>query len=163
MTPRRPLPSEHAALARLWHEGWHEAHAAHVPAALTRLRTLADFQRRVPDMPGLRTIGAEGAPLGLCSVRGSEMHQLFVAPAARGTGAASALIVDAEARIAEAHERAWLDCVIENARARAFYERMGWLLARIGTEAIDTSEGPFPLRVAVYEKVVRPSSAFTMP
>ena len=157
MTPRPALPSEHGAIAALWHAGWHDGHAGHVPESLVRLRTLSDFERRVADLPGLRVIGPEGAPVGLCSVQEDELHQLYVAAEARGTGAAAALVADAEARLSEAHGSAFLHCAIGNRRARRFYERMGWGFARTETAMLRSADGPYPLAVARYEKT------FTLP
>ena len=34
-------------LARLWHEGWRDAHAALAPAGLVRARTLESFRDRL--------------------------------------------------------------------------------------------------------------------
>lgn len=34
-------------VARVWHEGWHDAHAAIVPAELTLVRTLESFRQRM--------------------------------------------------------------------------------------------------------------------
>lgn len=157
MTPRPALPEEHGAIAALWHRGWHDGHAGHVPESLTRLRTPSDFDRRVAGLPGLRVIGAAGAPVGLCSIDGAELHQLYVAAEARGTGAAAALLADAEARLSAHHESAHLHCALGNARARRFYERMGWRFARLETAMLRSAEGPYPLDVARYEK------AFTLP
>ncbi|MEX3014592.1 GNAT family N-acetyltransferase [Gymnodinialimonas hymeniacidonis] len=143
-------------LAQVWHDAWHEAHAAHVPQELVDLRTLADFRARLPLMlPDLRTAGAPSAPLGLCVIRDDEMQQLFVAPAARGTGLAAALLHDAEARLAASGvTEAWLDVVIENARAIRFYQREGWRLGRRADMALDTTEGPgtFTLHVQIMTK-----------
>ena len=35
------------ALAQIWHDGWHDAHARIVPAELARLRTLKSFRDRL--------------------------------------------------------------------------------------------------------------------
>ena len=98
-------------------------------------------------------LGPEGAPVGLCSIEGNELHQLYVAPEARGTGAAAVLMADAEARLSEAHDSAFLHCALGNARARRFYERMGWRFAGTETAMLRSTEGPYPLEVARYEKL----------
>src|SRR5512147_424313 len=87
-------------LARIWHDGWHEAHAHLLPADLTALRTLDSFQPRLHRMlPDTRVAGPPGAPVGFCTIRDDELYQLFLAPEARGTGAAALLVGDAERRL----------------------------------------------------------------
>jgi ribosomal protein S18 acetylase RimI-like enzyme len=146
-------------LAEVWHEGWHEAHAPIVPAELTRLRTLESFRDRLRDaLPNVRVVGPHGDPVGFCIVRDAELYQLFVSVQSRGSGAAAALIADAEARLAESGlETAWLACAIGNERAARFYEKCGW--CRVGTmvNRVDTSGGPYSLEVWRYEKSLRPS------
>lgn len=135
MTSTRPATAaDMAAVADLWHEGWHAGHAGHVPEGLTDLRTLAAFHERTPPRVGDTTVAvtdvdqAEGALLGFVMVVGDEVEQVFVAPAWRGTGVAADLLACAEARIAAAgHDRAWLAVVEGNARARRFYEKCGWV------------------------------------
>ena len=103
MNDLRPArPEDIPGLAKLWHAGWHEAHAAYTPEALTRMRTEADFTRRLRDLlPGIRMAGPPLAPLGFCAIRDDELYQLFVAGAARGTGLAARLLADGEARLAD--------------------------------------------------------------
>ncbi len=61
-------------------------------------------------------------------VVGDEVEQVFVGPAARGTGVAAALLTEAERQVAAAgHASAWLAVVAGNARARRFYEKCGWV------------------------------------
>lgn len=146
------------ALARLWHAGWQDAHAAVVPAELARLRTLQSFVARLPAMlPDVRVAGDPGAPLGLCAIKHEELDQLFVAPEGRGTGIAAALVADAEQRLA-AHgvTTAWLACAIGNDRAARFYEKCGWSRAGTVVNRLDTIEGPFDLEVWRYEKALLP-------
>ena len=141
-------------LARVWHEGWHEAHAQIVPAALTRLRTFGSFRERLQAaLPEIRVVGPARAPVAFCIVRGDELYQLFVSASARGSGIAAALVADAEARFtASGVQTAWLACAIGNERAARFYEKCGW--RRTGTMAnpAETEKGPFPLEVWRYEK-----------
>jgi ribosomal protein S18 acetylase RimI-like enzyme len=143
-------------LAKVWHEAWHDAHARIVPAELTRVRTVANFRRRLEAaLPAVRVAGPVGSPVGFHIVQGDELYQLFVAAEARGTGVARALIEDAEARLAEKGVRtAWLACAIGNDRAARFYEKCGW--RRLGTiiNHLRTEEGPFDLEVWRYEKVL---------
>jgi ribosomal protein S18 acetylase RimI-like enzyme len=148
-------------LARVWYDGWHESHAAIVPAELTRLRTLESFRQRLQqDLLNVRVVGPPGQPVGFCTVKGAELYQLFVSKSSRGTGLAAALIADAETRLAAGGvETAWLACAIGNERAARFYEKCGW--HRVGTMAnrLDTSIGQFPLDVWRYEKSLRPARA----
>ncbi len=159
-TIRRAETSEIAALARLWHAGWQDGHAAVLPAELTRLRTLESFEDRLPAMlADVRVIGDPGALLGFCYIKHDELDQLFVAPEARGAGIAAALVADAEARLA-AHgvTTAWLACAIGNDRAARFYEKCGWTLTGTVTIRTDTNEGPFDLDVWRYEKTLLPAA-----
>lgn len=157
-TTRVPGPSEVSALAQLWFEGWQDAHAAVLPAALARLRTQQSFADRLPAMlADTRVVGEPGAVFGFCAIRHDELDQLFVAPAGRGKGVAGALVADAERRLA-AHgvTTAWLACAIGNHRAARFYEKCGWRLAATVVHRLDTTEGPFDLEVWRYEKQLSP-------
>jgi GNAT superfamily N-acetyltransferase len=151
---RIPAPAETAAIARIWHAGWFDAHDGLVPEALSRLRTLADFKDRMAELlDATRVTGAQGKPDGFCIIRHDELDQLYVAPHARGTGAAAALMADAEDRMrAAGFESAHLACAIGNERAARFYEKSGW--KRIGRRFVDlhTTDGPFALEVWRFEK-----------
>lgn len=119
MEVRGASEGELDCLARIWYDSWHDAHARIVPPALTRLRTLDSFRSRLKAvLPDIRVAGPPGAPVGFCIARGDELYQLFVSAQWRGSGAAAALIADAEARLAERGvEVAWLACAIGNERA----------------------------------------------
>lgn len=156
MLIRPPMGEELDQLGRLWHDGWHEAHAHLVPPELTRLRTLESFRRRLETaLPAIRVAGDPLDPLGFCWIREDELFQLFVRPAARGGGAAAALLADGEARLAEQRVRtAWLACAIGNDRAARFYEKSGWQRAGLYTNNAETAAGPIPIEVWRYEKEV---------
>jgi GNAT superfamily N-acetyltransferase len=145
-------------LARIWYDGWQDAHARIVPAELTRLRTLESFRERLrAALPNVRVVGPSGEPVGFCIVQGNELYQLFVTARSRGSGVAAALIADAEARLADSGAgTAWLACAIGNERAAKFYEKCGW--RRVGTmvNQLQTSSGTFPLEVWRYEKSLTP-------
>jgi ribosomal protein S18 acetylase RimI-like enzyme len=159
MDVRAAEAAEVDPLARVWYDGWQDAHASIVPAALTRVRTLESFRDRIREaLPDVRVVGPPGAPVGFCIVKGAELYQLFVSAGSRGSGVAGALIVDAEARLsASGVETAWLACAIGNARAARFYEKHGW--CRVGTmvNRLDTVSGEFLLDVWRYEKPLTPS------
>lgn len=148
--------SEVDRLAKLWYDGWQDAHAQILPAELARLRTLQSFgERLLASLPDVRVAGPLGAPVGLCIIKGDELNQLYVSADARGTGVAAKLLADGEARIrANGLKQAWLACAIGNERAARFYEKNGW--QRVDNEVIqlDTPQGLFPLEVWRYEKNV---------
>jgi ribosomal protein S18 acetylase RimI-like enzyme len=160
VTVRAAEEAEIEHLARLWYDGWQDAHAQIVPAELARLRTLESFGQRLrAALPNVRVLGPFGSPVGLCIVKGAELYQLYVAAPSRGAGIAAALIADAEARLSESGvETAWLACAIGNERAARFYEKCGW--RRIGTTVnhLETANGTFPLEVWRYEKPLTRSS-----
>jgi ribosomal protein S18 acetylase RimI-like enzyme len=133
MNVRSAEEAEIDHLAKVWHEGWHDAHARILPAELTRLRTLESFRDRLQAaLPKISVVGPFAAPVGFCILKGNELYQLYVSAQARGSGVAAALLADAEARLAEAgFESAWLACAIGNERAARFYDKCGW--RRTGT------------------------------
>ena len=146
--------SEVDQLAKIWFDGWQDAHARLVPAELTRLRRLESFQERlVAALDRVRVVEPANAPVGFCMTKRSELYQLYISSEARGSGLAAALILDAEARLSKGGVRkAWLACAIGNERAARFYEKRGW--SRTGTviEHLEVAGGTFPLEVWRYEK-----------
>ena len=138
MTTIRPAgDADMAAVAVLWHEGWHDGHAGHVPDGLTAVRTLDAFHERTPSRVADTAVAVSGtgALLGFVMVVGDEVEQLFVGRASRGTDLAALLLTEAERRVAAAgHSSAWLAVVAGNARARRFYEKQGW---------VDTGDLPY--------------------
>jgi GNAT superfamily N-acetyltransferase len=158
MDVRSAGDSEVDELARLWYESWRDSHAHLLPAELIRLRTLENFGERLrAALAQVRVVGPIGAPLGFCLVRDDELYQLFVSAEARGTGAAAALVADAEARLAGAGVGlAWLACAIGNERAARFYEKCGWHRAGTMINRAETTEGAFLLDTWRYEKALTP-------
>ncbi|MFL5617278.1 MAG: GNAT family N-acetyltransferase [Gemmatimonadaceae bacterium] len=157
MDVRAATEDEIDRLARIWHDGWREAHEHLLPEELARLRTFERLRDRLRAMlPAVRVVGAPGAPTGFCMVRDDELHQLYVSMQARGTGAALALVDDAEARLRAAHiEIAWLACAIGNDRAARFYEKCGWHRVGNTIEQVPVPDGTLPLEVWRYEKRLR--------
>ena len=143
-------------LARVWYDGWQDAHARIMPAELARMRTLQSFRERLEAaLPDVRVVGPFPTPVGFCIVKGDELYQLYVSGEARGSGAAATLTADAEDRLAaRGVETAWLACAIGNDRAARFYEKCGW--RRVGTVAYqpDAADGA-ALDVWRYEKRMR--------
>ena len=128
-TIRSAGDADMAAVADLWHEGWHDGHAGKVPDGLTDLRTLEAFHERTPLRVADTSVAVseDGALLGFVMVVGDEVEQVFVGRPARGTDLAARLLTEAERRVvAGGHTSAWLAVVAGNARARRFYEKQGW-------------------------------------
>lgn len=144
-------------LARIWYDGWQDAHARIVPAELTRLRTLDSFHDRLrAALQHIRVAGPPGAPVGFTIVKGDELYQLFVTAESRGTGVAAQLLADAEARLAASGvQTAWLACAIGNDRAARFYEKCGWRRTGTMINEAETSNGTFALEVWRFEKGLR--------
>jgi len=156
MQVRNAQPTDVDPLSTIWHQTWHEAHAHLVPPELSQVRTRESLRARlIAALPNVRVVGEPGAPLGFCMVKEDELYQLFVSAAARGSGAAAALLADGEALLAARRVRtAWLACAIGNDRAARFYEKHGWRRAGTMVNYAETANGAFPLEVWRYEKVL---------
>ena len=159
MHVRDPDPTEVDQLARVWYDGWRDAHESIAPEELKRIRTLESFRDRlVADLPRVRAAGPIGAPVGFCTIKDDELYQLFVSAQARGTGVAAALVADAEARLSAAGvETAWLACAIGNDRAARFYEKCGWRRAGTVVSRLETPGGVIAIDVWRYEKSLTPA------
>jgi putative acetyltransferase len=125
---RSAQPGDMAAVADIWHRAWHVGHAGHVPDGLTAARTLDAFHARTPSRVADTMVAeVDGELVGFTMVEGDEVEQVFVDPRSHGTGVAGPLLAAAEQQVAAAgHDVAWLAVVVDNARARAFYEKHGW-------------------------------------
>ena len=135
MNVRSARENEIDQLARIWYDGWRDAHERILPEELARDRTLESFKVRLREaLANVRVAGPPEEPAGFCILKDDELYQLYVAE--RGV------------------EKAWLACAIGNDRAARFYERSGW--RRVGNmiSVLLTAEGPFPLEVWRYEKIL---------
>ena len=128
VTLRPASPGDVEPIARIWATGWRDGHLGHVPESLVAARTPDSFAPRVPDRIDDVTVAViDGVVVGFVMVTGDEVEQVYVDRAARGGGAAAALLADAVRQVGAAgHATAWLAVVPGNARARRFYEREGW-------------------------------------
>lgn len=163
MTVRPAQSPDLAPLARLWWQGWRDAHLPIVPKPLVARRTLDSFiDRMAMILPRVRTLGPVGAPLGFYLLKDDELNQLYVDEESRGAGIATLLMVDAEDRLLEAGVTSpWLACAIGNARAARFCQKAGWTLARTQTVPTEIPGGWYPLKVWRYEKALAQPSAWT--
>ena len=120
--------SEAGRIATIWFDGWRDGHLGFVPDALVAARTEASFLRRAVDrVDGTTVLTVDEVIAGFVMVVGDEVEQVYVDSGFRGTGAARALLAEAERQVGDGgHETAWLAVVAGNARARRFYERQGW-------------------------------------
>jgi GNAT superfamily N-acetyltransferase len=113
MVARDANASEIEPLAKIWFDGWQDAHARVLPVELARLRTLESFQGRLAAaLSRVRVVGPADAPSGFCMTKDAQLHQLYVAAHARGSGVAKALMADAEARLA-----ACTQCVVDGEKS----------------------------------------------
>ncbi|MEP9364742.1 GNAT family N-acetyltransferase [Nocardioides sp. CN2-186] len=128
MNLRPARPEDMATVADIWHTAWHTSHPGHVPNGLTAARNLAAFHARTPSRVGDTTVAeVDGRIVGFIMIDRDEVEQVFVDPAAHGSGVASTLLDEAERQVAAAgYDVAWLAVAIGNLRARAFYEKRGW-------------------------------------
>ena len=154
MDVRKAEITEIDALARIWYDGWQDAHAELLPAAFARERTLESFRERLPRvLTDLRMVGEPGEPLGLSITKDDELNQFYVAAEWRGKGIAQTLIDEVEQRLAISGVRTvWLACAVGNNRAARFYEKSGWHLERTFTHTLETHDGPVEFDVWRYEK-----------
>jgi len=158
MVPRRPLPDDAEALARLHVQAWAETYAGLLPADeiaafdLSRRRrqwqhSLTDGATRVVWVPGAGFASA-GVQRDAGLARAGwpdELYTLYVLRAAQGRGLGRALL---RAVVGEA---AFSALVVDgNTRACRFYDRTGARLLTLRDEAVGTTT--IRERVYVWDK-----------
>ena len=78
-------------VARIWSEGWREAHLGSVPERLVAARTSGSFRDRASDLLPVTTVAdVAGEVAGFIMVEQDEVQQLYVDPRYRGAVTASA-------------------------------------------------------------------------
>ncbi|MEF2146559.1 MAG: GNAT family N-acetyltransferase [Desulfovibrionaceae bacterium] len=100
-----------------------------LPPEILREWTEGDAARNALEAqwPEMRVAELNGSLAGVMRIEdGNRVDLLWVAPALHRCGVGSALLRDAEQRIARTHDRAWLTVFKDNANARAFYELLDW-------------------------------------
>ncbi|BDA85877.1 hypothetical protein Sa4125_34190 [Aureimonas sp. SA4125] len=148
MTIFRPL-ADHGAeadmpgVAALWHDSWHDGHAALLPPPIVAQRDVSSFAARLVPLAASSTVAVQdGQIVGFGALVGSEIDQLFVARAVRGTGVASGLLAVLENALREAGvKRAGIQCLEGNDRALAFYAKHGWQATEVADLPIWMPEG----------------------
>ena len=129
VTLRAARAEDAGDIAEIWHRGWQDGHLGFVPHELVDVRTEASFRTRASERISDTTVATvDGAVVGFVMVVDDEVEQVYVAAPYRGTGVAKVLLGEAERQVrANGHGEAWLAVVAGNGRARAFYERAGWV------------------------------------
>lgn len=141
-------------VARIWFDGWRDAHLGHVPDELLAVRTEESFGLRAADRVADTTVAAvDAAVAGFVMVVDDEVEQVYVDGRRRGSGIANILLAEAERQVAaNGHEAAWLAVVAGNGRARRFYERNGWADEGDFDYQASTEAGPIPVPCRRYVK-----------
>ena len=142
--PRSAGEADLGAVARLYHDVWHETHARFMPLEERSLRSPEFFVERMEGLlSATLVIERSGMVIGFAAWTGRLLGQLYVDRAHRGSGVAALLLVETERRMAEEGvATSELHCVVGNDRACRFYERMGWSHAGSVTEAVAGPNGP---------------------
>lgn len=151
---RPAVASDAPAVAEIWRSGWRDGHLGNVPSELIEARTDESFGRRAAERVHDTTVALVGERVaGFIMVVGSEVEQVYVATAHRGSGIAGALLTEAERLVRiGGYSRAWLAVVPGNARARRFYERCGWVDEGPFDNPAEGPDGPIPVPCRRYVK-----------
>lgn len=141
------------ALARVWHDGWHAGHA-HLSPEIAEGRPFEFFLPRIETtLPDCIVATVDGEIVGFAGWEGGGIGQVFVLPAWHGRGVAPLVLTAAEAKLKEqGHNLIWLQCQVGNFRARRFYEKHGWQVAREIPATMGTTEDRKPVMVWRMEK-----------
>lgn len=134
---------DHQAIVEIWHAGWHEAHAKLVAPSILSFREIDHFWLWLESSTDEFLVAIrDDAVTGFVATNGAELVKLYVAPSARSTGAAAALLASGEGRIADnGFADAVLYCTAGNARAERFYRREGWILHETRPDTLWVPQG----------------------
>ena len=143
-----------SAIAALWHAGWHDAHAEVVSADLVATRVPEEFTNRARAHLARTFVARNGEGIaGFFMLDGSEVYQFYVDALLRGSGAAAALMSEAERHLKGKLAR--LDCTVGNDRAARFYEKAGWQRGAQQSVEVETAQGPMAVTVWRFTKDLR--------
>ena len=156
VTLRRATPEDASDVADIWYRGWQDGHLGFVPQELVDARTEDSFRARASQRVGDTTVASvDGSVAGFVMVVDDEVEQVYVSAHHRGAGTAALLMGEAERQVrANGHEKAWLAVVAGNTRARAFYEKAGWLDEGPFDYAAGTEDGPIAVPSHRYTKIL---------
>ncbi|WP_138933014.1 GNAT family N-acetyltransferase [Roseovarius arcticus] len=135
----RPARAEdHSAIIKIWHAGWHDAHAHLVPEPLLKFREIEHFWLWLEGSADQFFVATSGKSIvGFVATNEAELVKLYVASGARGTGIAAALLAFGERNIADSGVTdALLYSTAGNTRAERFYRRNGWVLSETFQDAL---------------------------
>ncbi|MFD9898652.1 GNAT family N-acetyltransferase [Mesorhizobium sp. NPDC059025] len=154
--------ADYPRIVRLWHQGWHDAHAALVPAGVLAFRTIDHFAIWLQEARDAFYVAVDAELLGFVSTKGSEIVKLYVDRDARGGGVAHRLLFFAELNLAESGvQEAELFCTAGNSRAEKFYQREGWIISRSFDDHLWMPKGQggrFVVRTHRFQKTVTPAT-----
>ncbi len=116
------------AVARLWYEGWHDAHGGLFEADFVAARTVEHFRQRTERPFDRVLVACDGERIaGFAALAGREVDQLYVDRAVRGGGVGTRLLAAGEAVLRSAGvEVVLIQCLVGNEPAAAFYRRRGY-------------------------------------
>ena len=98
---RKAEPEDCAAIAEMWHLGWHAGHAEHVSAQLVATRTRAEFDDRTQAHLERTVVGEiDGHLAGFYMLKDDELYQFYIGAAFRGTDAATLQMTQVEQALA---------------------------------------------------------------
>ncbi|MBV8651921.1 MAG: GNAT family N-acetyltransferase [Alphaproteobacteria bacterium] len=124
---RRAEPRDFPAIRAIYRAAWTSAYGGIVPqGAIDRVTALSDEAISAvlaEEQPGLFVAEAEGAVAGWIRLAGRLVKSLHVDPARQGIGVGQQLLTYGAGLIGGG---AYLVCLSENHRARAFYRSRGW-------------------------------------
>jgi GNAT superfamily N-acetyltransferase len=142
LTIRLAEAANQAGIVRLWHQGWHDAHAALVPPEVLAFRTIDHFHTWLGEARDTFHVAIDTELRGFVTVKDAEIVKLYVGRNARGQGIAQKLLSFAERKLSENGVReAELFCTAGNSRAENFYLREGWTLSRTFEDYLWMPEG----------------------
>ncbi len=140
MLIREAEPGDAAAIERIRVRGWQAAYRSIYPEAFLDGLEIdwSRWEERISHPPEgwssfVADAGGVVAGFAVCGPSREEagigeLYALYVDPEAWATGIGQALLRRAEGRLAGAYAEASLWVLLENRRARRFYERSGWKL-----------------------------------
>ena len=151
---RQATEDDFAPLTMLWAQGWDAGHAKSAPKALVKLRTAASFHARLRSFgDDLLVCGERGRPTGFVVLQTDKIDQFYVDPDQVGTGLAARLMEAAEDALRKRGTKtAYLECLSDNKRACAFYQKAGWVARGLEDITVDTSKGPFKMQAMIFQK-----------